>query len=121
MRREGSQFDCVILDAPFFSMTAGGQGDLENQPDRLINKLRPLVRDGGWLISINNSLFLSGADYIHQMEELGADGYVKLEEIIPVPEDITGYPQTIIRQPPADPAPFNHPTKIAVLKVRRKA
>jgi 23S rRNA (cytosine1962-C5)-methyltransferase len=121
LRREGAVFDCVILDAPYFSTTPGGRVDLENQPMRLINKVRPLVRDGSWLIAINNSLFLSGADYVHQLEEMGADGYLKLEEIIPVPEDITGYPETIVRQSPVDPAPFNHPTKIAVLKVRRKA
>lgn len=120
MRREGAQFDCVLLDAPFFSETPGGRVDLENQPERLINKLRPLVRDGGRLIAINNALFLSGADYINQLEELGADGYLELEEIIPVPEDITGYPETILRRPPVDPAPFNHPTKIAVLKISRK-
>lgn len=120
MRREGAAFDCVILDAPFFSETSGGRVDLANQPERLINKLRPLVRDGGWLIAINNALFLSGVDYIQQLEALGADGYLKLEEIIPIPEDITGYPETILRRPPMDPAPFNHPTKIAALKISRK-
>lgn len=120
MRRNGAQFDCVLLDAPFFSETSGGRVDLENRSDRLINKLRPLVRDGGRLIAINNALFLSGADYMHQLEALGADGYLELEEIIPVPEDITGYPESIVRQPPMDPSPFNHPTKIAVLKVSRK-
>jgi len=43
-----------------------------------------------------------------------------LDSILPVPLDVTGYPETIVDQPPADPAPFNHPTKIAVLKVFRK-
>jgi 23S rRNA (cytosine1962-C5)-methyltransferase len=37
-----------------------------------------------------------------------------------VPADITGYPETIVSNPPVDPAPFNHPTKIAVLPVHRK-
>jgi 23S rRNA (cytosine1962-C5)-methyltransferase len=43
-----------------------------------------------------------------------------LEEIIPVPEDVTGFPQTIFRRPPSDPTPFNHPTKIAILRVKNK-
>jgi 23S rRNA (cytosine1962-C5)-methyltransferase len=38
--------------------------------------------------------------------------------LIPVPEDCTGY--NILRQGITDPAPFNHSTKIAILKVRRK-
>jgi hypothetical protein len=40
--------------------------------------------------------------------------------LIPVPEDFTGYPHTCLGSPPVDPAPFNHATKIAVLKVWRK-
>jgi 23S rRNA (cytosine1962-C5)-methyltransferase len=46
--------------------------------------------------------------------------YLSLEEIIPVPPDVTGYPDTIVDAPPVDPTPFNHPTKIAILKVFRK-
>jgi 23S rRNA (cytosine1962-C5)-methyltransferase len=37
-----------------------------------------------------------------------------------VPPDCTGYPATRVSAPPVDPAPFNHPTKIAILRVRRK-
>ena len=121
LRREGAQFDGVILDAPFYSKTKGGRVDLQYESDRLINKVRPLIRDGGWLVAINNSLYKSGADYLHQLEELGAEGFLKLEEIIPVPEDVTGFPETIIRRPPVDPAPFNHPTKIAILKIKKKS
>jgi len=54
------------------------------------------------------------------LEELQATGFVQPEHLIPVPEDITGFPQTIIDHPPADPSPFNHPTKIALLRIIRK-
>ncbi len=49
-----------------------------------------------------------------------ADGYLTIEELIPVPADIIG--ESIVRRtaPVTDPAPFNHSTKIVVLKVRRK-
>ena len=48
------------------------------------------------------------------------DGYLKIKELIPVPEDFTGYPETRLNKPITDPAPFNHSTKIAVLEVKRK-
>jgi 23S rRNA (cytosine1962-C5)-methyltransferase len=55
------------------------------------------------------------------LEELCADGYLRVEKLVPVPEDFTGYPETRTGEYVVDPAPFNHPTKIAILKVRRKA
>ena len=85
--------------------------DLVGESMRVLNKLRPLVADGGRLVSINNALFLSGADLMSGLDELCKDGYVSIEAIIPIPDDITGYPETVITPPPCDPAPFNHPTK----------
>lgn len=120
LRRQERLFDIVILDPPFFSATQAGRVDWQNQPTRLINKVRPLVGHGGQLIVINNSLFLSGADFIAELQKLCESEYLSLREIIPVPEDITGTPDTIVESPPVDPAPFNHPTKIAVLDVVRK-
>ena len=86
----------------------------------MINKVRPLVKDGGRLIAINNSLFLKGADHLAGLEQLCRDEYLSIETVLPVPPDFTGYPGTRVAPPPVDPAPFNHPTKIVVLKVRRK-
>lgn len=120
LKRQGQFFDCVILDPPFFSSTVKGRVDQRNESTRLINKVRPLVADGGILVAINNALFLSGADYMRSLEKLSKDGYLSIETTIPIPPDITGFPDTIIHTPPADPAPFNHPTKITVLKIRRK-
>lgn len=119
-KRTGELFDLAVLDPPFFSTTQKGSVDLAHQSTRLINKLRPLVADGGKLIVVNNALFLSGREYLESLQALCADGYLSIDQIIPIPEDITGYPQTIVDQPPVDPAPFNHPTKIVVLVVRRK-
>jgi 23S rRNA (cytosine1962-C5)-methyltransferase len=121
LKRDGVRFDCVILDPPFFSSTEKGVVDLARNSARLINKVRPLINDGGYLVAINNALFLSGKEYTDTLEGLCADGYLKVEELIPVPEDFTGTSQTRLGSPVTDPAPFNHATKIAVLRVRRKA
>lgn len=120
LKRAGTLFDCVFVDPPFFSTTSHGTVDLVAQSHRVINKVRPLVGHNGWLVVINNALFLSGVEYQSMLEQLCADGYLSIEERIPVPADITGFPETIAGQPPADPAPFNHSTKIAVLRVTRK-
>jgi len=120
LRHERHLFDCVILDPPFFSETEAGKVDLEAGTTRLINKVRPLVAHGGVLIVINNALFLSGVDFKAELDRLCESDYLSFEGMIPVPEDVTGYPDTVVDTPPADPAPFNHPTKIALLRVFRK-
>ena len=94
--------------------------DLNRDSARLINKVRPLVRDGGWLVAVNNALYVSGREYFQTLESLCADGYLKIANLIPVPEDFTGYTGTRSSPPITDPAPFNHSTKIAVLEVKRK-
>ena len=119
-KRKGERFDIVILDPPFFSITDSGTVDMLGESSRLINKLRPLVRDGGSLIVINNALFLSGAEYMSSLQNLCRDGFLTIEETIAVPEDICGYPDTRVSTGPSDPLPFNHSTKIAVLRVKRK-
>ena len=87
---------------------------------RLINKVRPLINDGGVLVAINNALYVSGEEYMRTLESLCEDGYLKIEEFIPVPNDCTGTPETRVGQPITDPTPFNHSTKIAVVEVKRK-
>jgi len=111
-------FDCVIIDPPFFSTTPKGKVDLENDSTRLINKVRPLINDGGILIAINNAVYVSGQEYMQSLESLCKDGYLSIRELIPVPDDMVGYNQ--MGKPIADPAPFNHSTKITILDVRRK-
>jgi 23S rRNA (cytosine1962-C5)-methyltransferase len=121
LKRTGALFDCVFLDPPFFSITEKGKVDLVTQYTRLINKVRPLVTGGGWLVAVNNALFVSGANHLSMLEGLCADGYLAIEELIPIPSDCAGYPHTRLRALPTDPAPFNHATKIAVMRVRRKS
>jgi len=111
-------FDCVIIDPPFFSTTSKGKVDLKHESTRLINKVRPLINDDGALIAINNALYVSGQEYMNSLKELCKDGYLKIRELIPVPEDFIGYDR--VCAPITDPAPFNHSTKIAILDVRRK-
>jgi 23S rRNA (cytosine1962-C5)-methyltransferase len=111
-------FDCVIIDPPFFSTTSKGRVDLENDSARLINKVRPLIKDGGILVAINNAIFVSGQEYMRTLDGLCRDGYLNIQELIPVPEDFIGY--NPVGTPITDPAPFNHSTKIAILKVKRK-
>jgi 23S rRNA (cytosine1962-C5)-methyltransferase len=110
-------FDTVIIDPPFFSTTPRGKVDQEQDSARLINKVRPLINDGGILIAINNALYVSGKEFMQTLESLCKDGYLKIRELIPVLEDFTG---SGIGSPITDPAPFNHSTKIAVLDVKRK-
>jgi 23S rRNA (cytosine1962-C5)-methyltransferase len=64
---------------------------------------------------------VSGAAYAQTLESLCGDGYMRLRELVPVPEDFTGYPSTRLIPPITDPAPFSHSTKIAILEVRRKS
>jgi 23S rRNA (cytosine1962-C5)-methyltransferase len=120
LKKEQQLFDIVILDPPFFSVTEKGKVDLVSESTRMINKVRPLVQDGGYLVAINNALFLSGQEYMDSLQLMCADGYLEVIATLPVPADVTGYPTTIVRQPPTDPAPFDHSTKIALLKVKRK-
>lgn len=120
LKRTGETFDAVIVDPPFFSTTSKGRVDQVNDRARLINKVRPLINDGGLLIAIDNALYVSGREYIQTLESLCKDGYLQIRELISVPDDFTGYPETRLGKPITDPAPFNHSTKIAILDVRRK-
>ena len=118
LKRNNTLFDCVIVDPPFFSTTAKGRVDQEKESARLINKVRPLINNGGYLIAINNALYVSGNEYMQTLEGLCKDGYLKIRELISVPEDFTGY--NPVGSPITDPCPFNHSTKIAILDVKRK-
>ncbi len=120
LRRDEERYNCVIIDPPIFSTTKKGTIDLVHRSDRVINKVRPLVTNNGYLVIINNALFVSGSEYIERLNKLCSGGYLSIERLIPVPEDVTGYPDTVYRMPPADPFPFNHPTKIVVLRVKHK-
>ncbi len=119
-KRAREFFDCVFIDPPFFATSSKGKVDQEHDSARLINKVRPLINDGGHLVAINNALYVSGKDYLQTLESLCMDGYLKISRLIPVPPDFIGYDQTVLGTPVTDPAPFNHGTKIAVLEVKRK-
>lgn len=119
-KRSGKLFDIVILDPPFFSTTDKGTIDLATDTVRLINKVRPLVQHKGFLVVVNNALYLPGNQFHSALLNLSADKYLNFETIVPVPLDVTGYPQTIVSHPPVDPSPYNHSTKIAILSVLRK-
>ena len=92
---------------------------MEGGAARLVDKARPLVGDGGRLIIVNNGLFVSGASFRATLDEIAQDGYAEVEELIGVPQDCLF--STPGEKPlPADPAPFVHPTKIAVLRLKRR-
>jgi 23S rRNA (cytosine1962-C5)-methyltransferase len=115
-RRRDQRFDCVVIDPPFFSASVSGVVDQIHQSARLIHKVKPLVASGGTLVAVNNALYVSGAAYMETLKAVCSDGYMEIAELIPVPEDFTGYPETRRVAPITDPAPFNHSTKIAVLR-----
>ncbi|GAB4539394.1 MAG: hypothetical protein Fur002_04460 [Anaerolineales bacterium] len=116
-KRDKKLFDIVIIDPPFFSSTPKGTVNQEAESARLINKVRPLIADGGTLIAVNNALYVSGAAYMQTLESLCADGYLSIRELIPAPDDFIGNKK---RAAITDSAPFNHSTKIAVLDVKKK-
>ncbi len=120
LKKSGRRFDCIFVDPPFFAVSSRGVVDQVQHAVRLINKVRPLVNDAGFLIVINNALFVSGSDFFATLQGLCRDSYLKILELIPVPEDITGTAETRINPPITDPSPFNHATKIAILGVQRK-
>src|SRR5215208_5210447 len=91
LKRARETFDCVIIDPPFFSSTSKGKVDQEQDSARVINKVRPLVNDGGNLVVINNALFVSGQEFMQTLEMLCKDGYLKIRELIHVPKDVLGY------------------------------
>ena len=120
LKRSGERFDCAFIDPPFFTATKGGTVDLVAASHRPINRIRPLIANGGQIVAINNALFVSGGAWLNALEALCVGGYLAIEELIAVPPDFAGYPETRVGVPPADPAPFNHSTKIAILRVRHK-
>jgi len=120
LRKESALFDAVIVDPPFFSSTGAGRVDLEGNTGRLLDKVRPLVGDGGALIVVHNALFVPGSALMQVLEGVCAGGYATIEKLVPVPDDCAGYPATRTRELPADPAPWVHATKIAILRVSRK-
>ena len=115
LRRRNELFDCIFLDPPFFSKTEKGSVDQKDMKP-LIQKVRPRVAHGGALVVVNNALFVSGRQQMDMIDGLCGDGYMKVERTIDVPADFSGPTPNW----PADPAPFNHPTKICVLRVTRK-
>lgn len=120
LKRASHLFDCIILDPPYFSQTSKGRVDVASRYLQLVNKVRPLVGDGGWLALVNNAVFVPGSDFFAEIETLTSSGYIELETILPVASDFTGVPSTRQGALPVDPAPFNHSTKIAVLRITRK-
>ncbi len=68
-------------------------------------------------MTINNALFVSGHTYMESLTTLCADGYLRINDLIEVPSDFTGYADTRRGTPITDSLPFNHATKIAVLEV----
>ena len=120
LKRENRMFHCIILDPPFFSNTPRGEVDLCAAPEVPINKVRPLIHDNGLLITVNNSLYLSGEEFLQRLNVLCKDGYLSIEETIPIPQDFIGPDPDYMRHYAVSPAPFNHPTKIVVLRVKKK-
>lgn len=114
------RFDLAIVDPPFFAASPGGTIDMNRDTRRMVNKVRPLVADGGRLVIVNNALFLSGADFLAELEALCVGGWLEIERTVGVPEDVTGTPATRRPAPGVDPSPFVHSTKIAVLAVRHR-
>ncbi|MBE2254078.1 MAG: class I SAM-dependent methyltransferase [Myxococcus sp.] len=120
LKRDRRLFDCVFVDPPLFSVTDQGRVDLVADMERLLNKVRPLIAHEGYLVAVNNAVFVPGADFQAALDRLCADGFMTLDQRISAPMDFLGTEATRVGKPPADPAPFTHSTKMAVLRVTRK-
>ncbi|MDD3155162.1 MAG: class I SAM-dependent methyltransferase [Victivallaceae bacterium] len=120
LRREQAQFDCVVLDPPLFSQTPQGTVDLVHAPVAVINKVRPLVADGGVLVVVNNALFLSGKKFLEEVDAICDGIWLRRGRTIPVPEDYLGFNPEAGRCFSVDPQPFTHSTKMILLHVRRR-
>ncbi len=120
LKREDQLFDVVFVDPPYFSRTEQGVVNVAEELARLVNKARPLVAHDGRLVLVNNAVFVSGQAFLATVEQLCADGFLKLEERLDVDPDFAGYPSTRKPNWPQDPAPFNHSTKVVVLRATRK-
>jgi 23S rRNA (cytosine1962-C5)-methyltransferase len=120
LKREKALFDCVFVDPPFFSVTTQGRVDLEQDYLTVLNKVRPLVADGGALVAINNGVFVSGVAFEATLAEVCAGGYAEVEARLPVPDAFAGTAASREGTPTVDPAPYNHSTKMAVVRVKRK-
>ncbi|MBN2801579.1 MAG: class I SAM-dependent methyltransferase [Deltaproteobacteria bacterium] len=123
LKRKKRKFELAIIDPPIFSSGKKGTVDLQKNSSgiiNLINKIRPLINNDGKIAVINNSIFTTGEDFENSLKALTEDGYVSIEQYIPVDTDFTGTPQTIVTPPPVSTAPFNHSTKIAILKIKHK-
>lgn len=120
LRRSDRLFDIILLDPPFFANAdRSAKVDQAKNAAALVNKVRPLAAHRGKIIVVNNALFLSGKDFLSQMECLCGE-FLSIGEIIPVPESFYGFGTVEDSSLPADPAPFNHSTKILILDVHRK-
>lgn len=120
LRRSERLFDLIILDPPFFAKAGrGGKVDPARNVTALINKIRPLAAHNGKIVSISNALFISGKEYLAQIESL-CGPWISVSEMIPVPGSYFGYDPISPKELPSDPSPFNHPTKMIVLDVLRK-
>lgn len=116
LKRKGEKFDMVIVDPPFFSSTNGGKVDLSKGTQSMINKVRPLVANGGRIVFINNALFVSGRD-LHQEIQSICDDWLSFEKRIDIGEDFVGD----VQQGLCDPSPYNHSTKITILGVKHRS
>lgn len=118
LRKAREEFDVVLLDPPPFATSREGRIDAEQGLAALAGKVKPLVRDGGELILVNNAVFVSGEKFSDDLAELCSDGYSEVVGTVDVPADCK---PPLARPLPADPTPFTHPTKIARLRVRKKS
>ncbi len=75
LKTADERFDCVFLDPPIYSATTRGVVDLAQGYTRLINKVRPLINHDGFLVAINNALFVSGRG-VHEGNRIGVRGWI---------------------------------------------
>ena len=101
-----------------FSEGGGGRVDRVSSVSALVDKARPLVATRSLGVVVN-ALFIPGSALMAELEKMVTAGYATIERTIAVAADCApAFADG--RSLPADPAPFNHPTEIAMVRLRRK-
>ncbi len=118
LRKSERLFDTVIVDPPYLAEGDRARVDVATDLEALVDKVRPLVGHGGSLVLVVNALFMSGDALMQCFARLAKDGYIAFEQRLDVLGDCA--PPLASELACADPTPFNHPTKIAVLRLTRR-
>jgi 23S rRNA (cytosine1962-C5)-methyltransferase len=87
--------------------------DWASQSTALINKVRPLVAHQGVLALSITRCISARRDFYAHLEAICASGYLQIETLLPIPEDVTGTASTRQTRRPATQRRLTTPQKLS--------